>query len=255
MIRLVSWNVNGIRAAAEKGLFDWMASCNADIVCLQETKAQPDQLDRKFFEVPGGYEHHWASAVKKGYSGTAIYTRIKPASVALLGESAYDDEGRVLMADYGDFVLFNCYFPNSQDAGARLDYKLGFCNALKKKTDELVKTGKHIVVCGDYNIAHKPIDLAHPKANEGNAGYLPEERAWMDEFTGAGYVDTFRSLHPEPKSYSWWSYRANARANNVGWRIDYFCTDAGLGSRIKEALIHPDVHGSDHCPVSLELDF
>lgn len=253
MTRLISWNVNGIRAAAEKGFFEWIQASGADIVGLQETKAHPDQLKKEFLEVPG-YKVWWASAKKRGYSGTAIYSRIEPRSVEFLGDAAFDDEGRVLQADFGSFVLFNCYFPNSQDAGARLPYKLAFCAALKARCDALVAAGRQVVVCGDYNVAHKPIDLEHPKANEGNPGYLPEERAWMDEFTAAGYVDSFRSLHPEPKQYSWWSYRMNARERNVGWRIDYFCTSPGLAPAIREARIHPDVLGSDHCPVSLDLE-
>lgn len=254
MIKLVSWNVNGIRSVAEKGFFEWLAGSNADIVGLQETKAQPEQLTKNFFEV-ASYSPWWASAKKKGYSGTALYSRIQPKSVEFLGDERFDDEGRVLQADFGDFVLFNCYFPNSQDAGARLDYKLAFCQSLKSRCDALQAAGRQVVVCGDYNIAHKPIDLEHPKANEENPGYLPEERAWMDEFTGAGYIDTFRSLHPEPKQYSWWSYRMAARSKNVGWRIDYFCTSPGLKPRIREARIHQEVMGSDHCPVSLDLEF
>ena len=254
MIRLISWNVNGIRAVAEKGLFEWMRTCGADIICLQETKAHPDQLAKHFFEVEG-FSHWWASAKKKGYSGTAIYSRIAPKSVEFLGEPAFDDEGRVLQADFGNFILFNCYFPNSQDAGARLGYKLAFLQALKSRCDALIAAGRQVVITGDFNIAHKPIDLEHPKANEGNPGYLPEERSWMDSFLKAGYIDTFRRLHPEPKQYSWWSYRLAARERNVGWRIDYFCTSPGLAENIRAAAIHQNVFGSDHCPVSLDLEF
>jgi exodeoxyribonuclease-3 len=253
MVKISCWNVNGIRAAAQKGLFDWMLASNADLICLQETKAHPDQLGQEFLTV-GPYRPLWASAQKRGYSGVAIYAKTAPLAHRLMDVTPFDAEGRVLVVTYPSFTLFNCYFPNSQEAGARLPYKLSFCQELKRQADTLVAAGRSVVICGDYNIAHKPIDLAHPKQNEENPGYLPEERAWMDEFTAAGYIDTFRSLHPEPQRYSWWSYRLNARDRNVGWRIDYFCTSPDLASRVQAADIEDQIYGSDHCPVNLQLE-
>jgi exodeoxyribonuclease-3 len=258
MFTILSWNVNGIRAAEKKGFFAWLASESPDVLCLQETKANPDQLAPGFIapvDASGkAYRSYWACAVRRGYSGTAIYTREEPKSVAGLGVAEYDDEGRTLVADYGEFVLIGAYFPNSQDAGARLGYKLGFCSAIRRTCDRLIKKGRHVIVCGDYNIAHKPIDLAHPKENEGNAGYLPEERAWMDEYTGAGYVDTFRNFCSEPEHYTWWTYRMRAREHNVGWRIDYHCVDGGFMKRVASSTILSEVQGSDHCPVKLVLN-
>jgi len=253
MLRIASWNVNGIRSASEKGLFAWLQDSRADIICLQETKARPQQLTKQFFEIQG-FEPTWASAQKPGYSGVAIYTRLQPLSVRLLGIDEFDNEGRVLVHEYNDFTLFNCYFPNSQEAGARLPYKLAFCNALKEQADKIVAQGKHVVICGDYNIAHKSIDLEHPKANEANPGYLPEERAWMDGFTEQGYIDSFRHFNTEAKQYSWWSYRMRARERNIGWRLDYVCTNQAMLPLYQSAAIHQSVHGSDHCPVSLDLD-
>ncbi len=259
MLKLASWNVNGIRSAAGKGLFQWMAAESADAVCLQETKADPSQLGKEFFEALDGegrpYAAHWSSARRRGYSGVAIYTRIEPRSTRLLGIDEFDDEGRYLEADLGPAVLISAYFPNSQDAGARLDYKLRFCDAVLARCDELVRRKRHVVLCGDYNIAHQSIDLTHPKANEGNPGYLPEERAWMGKFLGAGYADTFRRLHPgEGGHYSWWSYRMKAREKDVGWRLDYHCVDEGLFGAVRNAEIRKHVTGSDHCPVTLELE-
>jgi exodeoxyribonuclease-3 len=201
------------------------------------------------------YYSYWACAQKKGYSGVAIYCKTEPLDVRFMGKSDFDNEGRTLVADYNDFTLIAAYFPNSQDAGKRLDYKLAFCDAILRLCNSLVKKGRHVLLCGDYNIAHTPIDLARPKENEGNAGYLPEERAWMDKFTQAGYVDTFRHFHPgETGQYSWWSYRAGSRSRNIGWRIDYHCVDSGFLSKVKTSVILPDVMGSDHCPVEIELN-
>lgn len=259
MTRIVSWNVNGIRSCGEKGLFSWLAESSPDILCLQETKAHPDQLPKDFLApadgAGGNYRVYFASARRRGYSGVAIYSKREPRSVEQLGVAEFDEEGRTLVADFGDFVLFSCYFPNSQEAGARLDYKLRYCDTVLAACDRLVAAGRHVVVAGDYNIAHEAIDLANPKANEGNAGYLPEERAWFDKWLVAGYVDTFRRLCPEPGKYSWWTYRVpSAREKNIGWRLDYHSVDQGLASAVRAATIHPEVRGSDHCPVGLELD-
>jgi exodeoxyribonuclease-3 len=258
-MRILSWNVNGLRAVEKRGFVPWFQAESPDILCLQETKASPEQLSGELLEVRDKtgtpYKAYWASAKKKGYSGTAIYSKTEPRDLKYMEVGEFDDEGRVLQADFKDFVLICAYFPNSQDAGARLGYKLGFCAAMLELCDRLRAAGRHLVLCGDYNIAHTPIDLARPRENEGNAGFLPEERAWMDTFTAAGYVDTFRHFHPgEEGHYSWWSYRAAARARNVGWRIDYHCVDAALMPRVRQSLIRPDVEGSDHCPVQLELD-
>ncbi len=254
-MKIISWNVNGIRAVEKKGFIQWLLETDADVVCIQETKANPAQLSDELLSPPakGGtnYKSYFSSAKKAGYSGTAVYSKVEPDSVENLGDPLYDDEGRVTIAKFGKTAVVSAYFPNSQDAGARLEYKLGFCDAMLKKCDELVKEGFNIVLNGDYNIAHKPIDLANPKSNEKNPGYLPEERAWMDKFTAAGYVDTFRHFCKEPNMYTWWSYRFHAREKNIGWRIDYQCVNPDFISRVKSSRILADVTGSDHCPIEL----
>lgn len=256
MIDIISWNVNGIRACEKKGLFSFLEAESPDLFCIQETKAQKDQLADHFFK-PEGYTSHFSDAVRKGYSGTAVYVKEKtigaPLSVLPLGIAEFDDEGRVLILEYPRFSLVNAYFPNSQSEGARLDYKLRFCLAMKEKLDDLVGAGKNVILCGDYNIAHKPIDLANPKRNEKNPGYLPEERDWMEIFTGNGYTDTFRMFNQEPGHYTWWSYRFNAREKNIGWRIDYFCVNDGYAPEVEESVILKDTMGSDHCPLRLKV--
>lgn len=258
-MRIQSWNVNGIRAIEKKGFPEWLQQENPDILCIQETKARPEQLSEallKPLDKNGStYKSYWAWAKKPGYSGVAILSRVEPLSVRTMGLPEFDDEGRVLTAEYPQFTLISAYFPNSQEAGARLAYKLAFCNAMLDYCDKLVTSGKNIVLCGDYNIAHTAIDLARPKDNEGNPGYLPEERAWMDRFTQAGYVDTFRQFHPgEEGQYSWWSYRMRAREKNIGWRIDYHCVNKTFSKAVSKSIIRPDVMGSDHCPVEIELN-
>lgn len=250
MAYIISWNVNGIRAAEKKDFLPWLQSSNADVVCLQETKANPSQLSENL-TAPENYHAYWASAQKAGYSGTAIYSKKKPDDVTVMGVPEFDNEGRTLVAHYANNVVISAYFPNSQDAGARLGYKLDYCVAMLEMCNSFVSKGKNIVLCGDYNIAHKPIDLARPKANENNAGYLPEERAWMDTFTEAGYVDTFRHFCKEPDQYSWWSYRFHAREKNIGWRIDYACVNESFMPLVEGATILNDVLGSDHCPVTI----
>ncbi len=259
MIKSYSWNVNGLRACAQKGLLEWIEASGADFICVQEIKLQEDQLtdELRYPRSASGQRYHsyWAFAERKGYSGTCVYSLREPVSVLGLGVPEFDAEGRVVAADFGGFVLVSAYFPNSQDAGLRLDYKLRFCDSMLKFCDTRRARGKHVIVAGDYNIAHKPIDLARPDQNEGNAGYLPEERAWMDKFTKAGYIDTFRYFCAEPGRYSWWSYRApHAREKNIGWRLDYHCVDPEFAPALLAADIHPDVMGSDHCPVSLIID-
>jgi len=253
-MRIISWNVNGIRAVEKRGFLGWLEKESPDILCLNETKAEPGQLSPQLVNPPG-YRSAWASAKKRGYSGVALYSKIEPLDVRFMGKTEFDGEGRTLVADYPDFTLIAAYFPNAQDAAARLPYKLAFCGAMLQLCNSLVKKGRHILLCGDYNIAHTPIDLARPKENEGNAGYLPEERAWMDTFTQAGYVDTFRHFHPgEINHYTWWSYRMNARERNIGWRIDYHCVDKDFLPRVQSSIIRPEVEGSDHCPVEIVLE-
>jgi exodeoxyribonuclease-3 len=242
----------------KKGFVQWMHSEDADIVCLQETKARPEQLGKTLLEISGKdgkpYHTYWASAKKAGYSGVAIYCKKKPSDVRQLGIAEFDDEGRVLQADFKDFTLITAYFPNSQDAGKRLDYKLRFCDAILKLCQEYRAAGRPFLLSGDYNIAHTSIDLARPESNKDSAGYLPEERAWMDSFTSAGFVDTFRHFHPgETGHYSWWSYWGTARERNVGWRIDYQCVAEEFMKAVKSSIIRPEVFGSDHCPLEINL--
>jgi exodeoxyribonuclease III len=251
-LSLVSWNVNGIRALEKKGLLDYMAAENADIYCFQETKAKPDQLSAELLE-PAGYRSWFASTKKGGYSGVGLYSKIEPRSLTNLGQSDFDDEGRTLVAEFDDFVLVNGYFPNSQSEGARLDYKLAYCAAVLSLCNSLVKEGRHVIVCGDFNIAHQPIDLARPKENEGNPGYLPEERQWMGSYLDAGYTDTFRLFNQEGGNYTWWSYRTRGRERNIGWRLDYFCVNREFAARVISSEIRSEVTGSDHCPVVLKI--
>ncbi|MCL2472831.1 MAG: exodeoxyribonuclease III [Treponema sp.] len=258
-MRILSFNVNGIRAVEKKDFISWMEAEDADMVCIQETKARPEQLSPGLLEIHGKtgkpFYVYWASARKAGYSGVAIYTKTEPLNVKPLGISEFDDEGRVLQAEFRDFTLISAYFPNSQDGGKRLDYKLAFCGAIMELCQKYRKQKKHFILSGDYNIAHTPLDIARPKENEGNAGYLPEERAWMDEYTAAGFVDTFRHFHPgEGGHYSWWSYRMNARERNVGWRIDYHCIDPAFLPAVTSSAIRTEIQGSDHCPVEITLD-
>jgi exodeoxyribonuclease-3 len=252
-MRIVSWNVNGIRAVLKKEFANSFEKLNADIMCFQETKAQCDQVAEAIGDIDG-FHLMSHSAVKKGYSGTAILSRTKPLSVTYgLGIEEHDQEGRVIAAEYDAFILVTVYTPNSSNTLKRLPYRqewdkafLAYLNALEAK--------KPVLVCGDLNVAHKDIDLARPKQNYNkSAGYMQEEIDGIDNYIKAGYVDTFRALHPEEVKYSWWSYRAGARERNVGWRIDYFLASKDMSSMVKEADIHTDIHGSDHCPVSVKI--
>ena len=252
-MKILSWNVNGIRAAGKKGFDQWLRATDPDVLCVQETKAHPEQVPPEVAE-PEGYHVYWASAEKKGYSGVAAFSKIEPNSVSLMGVDRFDNEGRVLQLEYDDFVLITAYFPNSQDAGKRLGYKVDFCASLKEICDQYTADGRRLVLCGDFNVSHKPIDLARPKENEKSAGYLPEERAWMDEFIGAGYVDTFRMFNQEGGNYTWWSMMTKGRERNVGWRLDYHCVNPQTAGLVRAAEIHADVMGSDHCPVSVTLE-
>lgn len=252
-VQLVSWNVNGIRAAHRGGFLDWFAATGADVVCVQEIKAFPAQLPPELRH-PGGFHAAWYPAKKPGYSGVATFSREEPLEVREgIGIEGFDAEGRVLVTEFPSFTLVNTYFPNSQRDHARLGFKVKFCHAMRRFCDDLRARGKTVIVCGDFNIAHKEIDLRNPKTNVDNAGFLPEERAWMDEYVGGGYVDTFRAFEPGPENYTWWSYRPGVRAKNIGWRLDYFFADGASRDRLAAAAIHPEVEGSDHCPVSLWL--
>ena len=252
-IKLVSWNVNGIRAIEKKGFVDKMLSWDADVIGLQETKASADQLSDKLLNI-SGYKSYWHSGAKKGYSSVALYSKLDPVNVHVgLGIEEFDREGRVIIGEFEDFYIINCYFPNAQENIKRIDYRLAFGDALIEKIAADYKD-KTILVCGDYNVAHKPIDLARPKPNEGKPGYSIEERTWMDKFIGLGYLDTFRMFNQEPDNYTWWSYRGGARQRNVGWRIDYFCVDSKSKEKVTNAEIMADVMGSDHCPVSVNIN-
>jgi exodeoxyribonuclease-3 len=252
-MKLVSWNVNGIRAALKKGAMDYFASVGADVICLQETKAHPGDVQHVAW--PRGYEAFWNSAEKKGYSGTAVLTRVKPKTVDNgIGVTEHDREGRVMTAEFADFFLVNVYQPNSQRGLTRLDYRVkewdgAFLAFLKK----LEKKGKPVVFCGDLNVAHTEIDLTNPKTNRRNAGFTDEERGNFSALLAKGFVDTFREFETGPGHYSWWSQMMNCRARNIGWRVDYFVASEKLRPALKRAWISPEIMGSDHCPVGLEL--
>ena len=249
-MKLISWNVNGLRACLDKGFLDFCAQAQADVICLQETKMQPHQAQ---VDLPG-YHQYWNSAQKKGYSGTAVFTRQEPLSVSYdFGPEEHRTEGRVITAEYPEFYLVCCYTPNSQDGLKRLDYRMQWEDDFRGYLCQL-DTIKPVVLCGDLNVAHEEIDLKNPKTNRRNAGFTDEERGKLTELLGCGFVDSFRALWPDRVTYSWWSYRFNARKNNAGWRIDYFLVSERLRSRIRQAEILTEVTGSDHCPVLLELE-
>lgn len=253
-LRLLSWNVNGLRAVHRKGLLDPIWDRKADIVCFQETKSSPDQLPSDLRDIEG-YRAHFSSAERKGYSGVGLYTRVEPRQVMPgFGVKKFDREGRTIVADYGGFVLCNVYFPNGKASEERLRYKMDFYHSFLKFADALRKEGKKIIVCGDVNTAHTEIDLARPRENEDVSGFLPEEREWIDAFLDHGFVDAFRMFNSEPGNYTWWDFKSRARERNVGWRIDYFFVSANLKSRVKSAEILSDIMGSDHCPIGLKVD-
>ena len=249
-MKLISWNVNGLRACMNKGFQDFLANSEADIFCVQETKMQKGQAE---FDFPG-YEEYWNSAEKKGYAGTAIFTKIKPLSVSYdMGIVEHDQEGRVITAEFDDFYLINVYTPNSQRELARLDYRMQWEDAFRAYVKQLDEK-KPVIICGDLNVAHKEIDLKNFKTNHKNAGFTDEERAKMTELLEAGFIDSFRHLYPDKEGiYTWWSYMFKAREKNAGWRIDYFIVSERLADRISDSLIYTDIMGSDHCPVGLIL--
>ncbi len=255
-IKLVSWNVNGIRAVSKKDEFwDWFEDNDADIINFQEVRATQNDIPKKLADVEGYYQC-FNEAEKKGYSGVGTYSKIEPVEIVKgLGVEELDNEGRVLRIEYPDFFLYNIYFPNSGMNAKRLDFKVDFCNALLEQLVELKNEGKNLVITGDYNIAHNPIDVYNPKNCEGKSGYLPEERAWLDQLEDAGFIDTFRMFDEGENNFTWWSYRTRARERNAGWRLDYFYVNEEIGDNVKSAEILADIYGSDHCPVTLELEF
>ena len=254
-LRLLSWNVNGIRAIHKKGFVDWFLKESPDILCMQETKAHPNQLADDLLNINGYKSYFSSSIVKKGYSGVAIYTKQEPVKVEHgFGIPKFDDEGRIIIADYKSFVLINIYYPNGKASEERLQYKLDFYNAFLKHAENLKSKGKKLIICGDVNTAHKEIDLARPKENSQTSGFLPIEREWMDKFFSQGYIDTFRMFSSEPENYTWWDMVTRARDRNVGWRIDYFFISENLKKNITNAFILQEVTGSDHCPVGVEME-
>ncbi|HJA14859.1 MAG TPA: exodeoxyribonuclease III [Candidatus Butyricimonas faecavium] len=254
-MKIITYNVNGLRAALSKGFAQWLKEEQPDVVCLQETKAQPDQIPTLEFEALG-YRSYFFSAKKKGYSGVDILTRIEPDHVEYgMGIPAYDDEGRFIRADYGDISVVSVYHPSGTTGDVRQAFKMEWLENFQHYVGELKKVRPNLILCGDYNICHRPIDIHDPVRNATNSGFLPEEREWIGGFINTGFIDTFRYFHPEEAGkYSWWSYRFNARANNKGWRIDYCMASESLRSRLKDAYILPEVYHSDHCPCVLEIE-
>jgi len=251
-LKILSYNVNGIRAALNKGFATWLKATQADVICLQETKALEEQVDTQFLSELG-YHHYWFSAQKKGYSGVAIFTKHKPQHVAYgSGIDHMDYEGRILRVDFEAFSVMSLYLPSGTNPD-RLSYKFKFMDEFREYVDQLKQEHPNIIICGDYNICHQAIDIHDPIRNKTVSGFLPEERAWLDQFLKSGFIDSFRHLNPEPHHYSWWSYRANARNNNKGWRIDYALVSEPLQSSIHKSYLLPQSKHSDHCPVGIEL--
>ncbi len=253
-MRIISYNVNGIRAAITKGFLNWIQQANPDVICLQEIKATPDQIPLIDVELSGFPYHYWFPAQKKGYSGVAILCKTKPKNVVFgTGIDHMDFEGRNLRVDFDDFSVMSLYLPSGTNID-RLDHKFKYMDDFQHYVDELIKEVPNIIICGDYNICHEAIDIHDPIRNKTVSGFLPEERAWLDKFMKRGFIDTFRVFNKEPNNYSWWSYRANARANNKGWRIDYCLASEPLKNRVTRAVILPEAKHSDHCPVLVEID-
>jgi exodeoxyribonuclease-3 len=253
-LKILSYNVNGIRAAFNKGFIEWLQATDADIICIQETKALKEQVNTELLDKLG-YHHYWFSAQKKGYSGVAIFSKIKPKNVSYGSQVEHMDfEGRIIRADFDEVSVMSLYLPSGTNSD-RLGYKFQFMDDFKTYIDQLKKEIPNLVICGDYNICHQVIDIHDPVRNKNVSGFLPEERAWLDTFINSGFIDSFRYLNTEPHQYSWWSYRANARNNNKGWRIDYALVSAPLKNNISRSFLLPEAKHSDHCPVGLELNF
>ena len=252
-MKITTWNVNGYRAILRKDALTWVNDVDPDVLCLQETKLQLDQISEEEASLDG-YQGVWNSAERKGYSGVATFHKEMPHEVEKgIGFEKFDDEGRVIRSKFEDFHLFNIYFPNGGQGNKRVPYKLEFYEKLLNICDELHRRGENIIITGDFNTAHNEIDLANPKSNEKNTGFLPEEREWIDKYLERNFMDAFRELYPEREEYTWWTYRYNARKNNVGWRLDYFLVTESLMDRVEDVIIHSDIMGSDHCPVTMIL--
>lgn len=250
---ITTWNVNGIRAAIKKDFHEWAIDQNADLLCIQEIKAKREQIEEEYREIPG-YISFWNSAERPGYSGVAAFVKENPDRVSYgLGDERFDNEGRVIRLDYGNLVIFNIYFPNGQRGHDRVEYKLDFYARLLEICDELHANGKQIIITGDFNTAHQEIDLANPKENENTSGFMPEERAWVQKFLDHGFIDAYRYFHPQEVKYTWWTYRFRARERNIGWRLDYFLVTDSLITNVTDVIIHDNVFGSDHCPVTLDI--
>lgn len=254
MKKIISWNVNGIRALYRKTKYEWFKENNPDIICIQETKALPEQLTEPQKNLEG-YTTYFESAQRKGYSGVMVFTKDEPNEIIHgLDHDMFDEEGRALHLVYDQFHLFNVYFPNGKASQQRLDFKMEFYEFFLKQTKALIEQGEKVIVCGDVNTAHKEIDLARPKENSETSGFLPVERDWIERFLEAGFKDTLRMFHQEPNLYTWWDYKTRARERNVGWRIDYFFVSENMADRVKGATIHDQVLGSDHCPIEIIID-
>lgn len=254
-MKIITYNVNGIRAALKKGWLDWFKAEGPDVICIQEIKASPDQVPELVLLEEMGYEHYWYPAQKKGYSGTAIFTRITPNHIEYgCGHEDYDFEGRVIRADFDKASVMSVYFPSGTTGDLRQDFKYKFLDDFQLYSNDLLKEKPKLVVCGDFNICHRAIDIHNPKSNANSSGFLPAEREWMENFINSGYTDSFRHLNPEPHNYTWWSYRAGARGRNLGWRIDYNMVSNDLKDSIKSSRILSQAVHSDHCPVELVLD-
>ncbi len=252
-IKILSWNVNGLRAVYKKGFLEWFAKENPDVLCIQETKAHEEQLPEDLIKV-NGYNSYFSSGERKGYSGVAIYSRLTPVDIKKgFGIKKFDSEGRILIAEFQDFTLFNIYYPNGKASAERLQYKMEFYDAFLEYAGKLKKAGKKLIICGDVNTAHKEIDIARPKENSTVSGFLPEERAWIDNFIASGYADSFRLFNQGPNNYTWWDMVTRARERNVGWRIDYFFVSDNAKNDLKNSFILSDVMGSDHCPIGIEI--
>jgi exodeoxyribonuclease-3 len=255
MKKIISYNLNGIRAAIGKNLLDWIKVVDPDIICVQETKAQPDQIPQMDFEM-AGYHTYWFSAQKKGYSGVGIITKQVPDQVIYgMHNKKYDDEGRVIRADYGDISLISVYHPSGTTGDVRQGFKYEWLDDFLDYVNELKKTRPNLIIAGDYNICHKPIDIHDPIRNANSSGFLPEERAWVTKFLATGFIDSFRHFNKEPHQYTWWSFRSNAREKNLGWRIDYLMVSEPIKDKMRNALILPEAKHSDHCPAVLDIDF
>lgn len=254
-MRITTWNVNGLRAALGKGIWNWIQSENPDVLCLQEIKTRPEQVASEYYDQFNIKNIYWNPAEKPGYSGVATFTNFSPISVNFgIGKSEFDSEGRVIITKFPSFTIFNVYFPSGQRGHDRVEFKLDFYSHLLEICDHMHKSNERIIICGDFNTAHNEIDLRYPKQNQKTSGFLPEERIWIDRYLSHGFIDIYRELFPERVEYTWWTYRMNARLKNVGWRLDYFLVSEALVPKIIDVVIHGDVTGSDHCPVTLTIE-